>query len=112
MYGIAFEVQCSGNDLFELTGKIGVAPGTTSRLSIDGGLGNDRVALRAGSEVNGSAVINLGAGDDELALDDLALVVSALFNGGTGSDKYYGTLPRTGVTQTSFETLLVIPPPF
>ena len=102
----------SGADFFELTGKIGVAPGTTSRLTLDAGTGNDQVALRAGSEVNGTATINMGAGDDELAVDDTALIIAALFSGGSGSDKYYGTLPRTGVTQVSLETLLVIAPPF
>lgn len=102
----------TGDDFFELLGKIGVAPATSSRLWLDAGAGNDRVALRAGSEVNGSALINMGAGDDELASDDLALIISALVNGGSGSDKYYGTLPRAGVTQTSFETLLTTPPPF
>jgi hypothetical protein len=102
-----------GNDFFELLGNIGVAPGTTSRLGLDAGSGNDQVALRDGSEVNGSASINMGAGDDELSLGDTAFIISALFNGGTGlNDKYYGNLPRTGVTQVSFEVFLANPPPF
>ncbi len=102
-----------GDDFFELWGNIGVAPGTSSRLGLDAGSGNDQVVLRNGSQVNGSATINMGAGDDELSLSDTALIISALFNGGTGlNDKYYGILPRAGVAQVAFEVFLANPPPF
>ena len=101
-----------GADFFELTGQIGVAPSTRSQVLIDAGRGNDQVAFRATSQVNGSALINLGAGDDSLAIDDAAVLIGAYVNAGVGNDTYYGTLPRTGLTQKQFETLLVIAPPF
>ncbi len=102
----------SGDDFFELLGTIGVAPANSSRFRLDGGSGNDQLALRAGSEVNGQASVNLGAGDDILVVDDSAMIVAASILGGTGNDTYYGTLPRSGIVQKLFELFSTDPAPF
>jgi hypothetical protein len=95
----------SGDDFLDFNGQIGLAPTNVTRLQIDGGAGNDRIALRAASEVNGNVYATLGIGDDEFGLDDLAVIVSAALNGGAGVDTYYGTPARPNVTRTLFEIL-------
>lgn len=101
-----------GNDLFSISAKIGTTPTLFSRLVIDGGNGNDKVAIRAAAVINGYVNVTLGAGDDQFSLDDAAFVVGAKIDGGAGTDTYYGTRPRTNVVDLAFETFLAGPPPF
>lgn len=101
-----------GNDTLIVSGSIGIAGATSAKLVIDGGTGNDKVALRSTAVVYGSVQANLGAGDDSLALDDGASVAGVYISGGSGNDTYYGTLPRSGVQVRLVETMLPGPPPF
>jgi hypothetical protein len=101
-----------GNDLFSIAAKVGTAPTLLNRLVVDAGKGNDQVAVRAAAVINGRLDIKLGDGDDSFSLDDAAFVVGAKIDGGIGTDTYYGTRPRTNVTDLAFEAFLAGPPPF
>jgi hypothetical protein len=103
----------TGDDLLSYTGVTGISPSTSGRLQIDAGTGIDRVAIRANSIVHGQLSVNMGAGNDVFALDDLAVFVAANVNGGTGIDDYYGDPNRANVIDQLFENYFFPdPPPF
>lgn len=100
----------SGADTLYYTGEIGVAPSTSSRLTIDAGSGNDRVEIEATGVVNGQMNVNMGSDNDVLVLVDGATVTSAFVNGGSGSGDEYYTSPRANVVDILFEIFGLTPP--
>jgi len=106
-----------GADTVSITGAVGRG------LFLDTGSGNDQITI--GNSVGGKVVvyagsgddtltmvpatptttlkfadavfIDMGAGNDKVTLDDAAVIVNMLINGGVGADVFVGTRTRTGL---------------
>jgi hypothetical protein len=98
-----------GNDSLTFTGTVGTPGSNTSRVLVDAGAGNDSVTLAAGSQINGTIWVFLGAGDDTMTVDNAATFVKAFLDGGSNTtakpgDTFVGNPKRAGLTLTNFET--------
>lgn len=86
----------AGDDAVTISGTIG------GRTNLSTGAGNDTLTMTGTAKFLAAALIALGAGNDAATLETAATIVTMLINGGTGTDTFTGTSPRTGLTLISF----------
>jgi hypothetical protein len=84
------------DDQITIDGEIG------RRAFIAAGAGDDTLTIASGANLMDNAVVTMGAGADNLTLDDAATFGTLFINGGTGTDVFTGTTTKPGLTVLSF----------
>jgi hypothetical protein len=83
----------NGVDYFYMSGTVGPIVGTTGELAIHGGLGRANLTFLGSAAVNGFLLVNLGPGNDIVAVDPGFQAAAGLVDGGGGRNGQSGTFP-------------------